>query len=119
MDAVIESYDQAWNAVDSDHRRRAVELCLTEDCELIEPRGTFSGRNAILDRINGFAERFPGARVEITTNVDEHHAVARYGWRIVDNEDKHLLDGIDVVDRDGEGKIRRIVMFFGALQPRS
>jgi hypothetical protein len=117
VDAVLAKYDQAWNASDADQRRRLLEACLTEDCELIEPRGRFRGRASIFDRISGFAERFPGARVEITTNVDEHNAVARYGWRIVDADGEQLLDGIDVVDRDADGRIRKIVMFFGALQP--
>lgn len=117
MDPVIASYDRAWNASTADERRRLLEQCVTDDCELIEPRGRFAGRQAIADRINGFSERFPGARVDITTNVDEHHGVARYGWRIVDADGKPLLEGIDVVERGADGKLGKIVMFFGALEP--
>ena len=67
MDPVIRTYDDAWNAPDPD------------ECELIEPRGRFAGRDAILERVSGFSSRFPGAKVEITTSVDEHNRFARYG----------------------------------------
>ena len=116
MDAVIESYDQAWNVSEVDERRRLLEAALTDDCEMLEPRGRFAGREAIFERISGFSDRFPGARVDITTNVDEHNGFARYGWKIVDREGTHLLDGIDVVERAGDGRLRKVVMFFGTLE---
>lgn len=117
MDAVIEHYDRAWNAADADERRALLEAALTEDCELVEPRGRFAGREAILERISGFVDRFPGARVNITTNVDGHNGFARYGWVIVDRDGAQILDGIDVVERAPDGRLRQVVMFFGALAP--
>lgn len=116
MDDVIDRYDQAWNAPDVEERRRLLETALTEDCEMVEPRGRFTGRAAIFERINGFSDRFPGARVDITTKVDEHNGLARYGWRIVDREGTVMLDGIDVVARAEDGRLRRVIMFFGELE---
>jgi hypothetical protein len=116
MDPVIEKYDQAWNASGADERRRLLEAALTDDCVMLEPRGRFVGRDAILERITGFAQRFPGARVDITTNVDEHNGFARYGWKITDRQGGPLLDGIDVVERAADGRIGRVVMFFGTLE---
>lgn len=119
MDDVIDQYDQAWNATDVHERRRLLEAALSEDCEMVEPRGRFPGREAILERINGFSKRFPAARVDITTAVDEHNGFARYGWVIVDGEGTVMLEGIDVVERAPDGRLRRVVMFFGALESRS
>jgi hypothetical protein len=115
VDTVIETYDRAWNASDPDERRRLLEAALTDDCELIEPRGRFLGRTAIFERISGFSERFPGARVDVTTHVDGHNGFARYGWRITDRDGTLLLDGIDVVERAADGKLHRVIMFFGEL----
>ena len=115
MDRVIEMYDKAWNVSDLDERRRLLEAALTDHCELIEPRGRFPGREAILERITGFSDRFPGAKVEITTGIDEHNQFARYGWRIVDRDGGALLDGLDVVERAADGRLNRVVMFFGGL----
>lgn len=62
---------------------------------------------------------FPGARVEITTSVDEHNGFARYGWTIFDGEGSLLLDGIDVVERASDGRLRKVLMFFGTLEAPS
>lgn len=117
MDTVIEMYDQAWNATDAGELRRLLEGSVTDDCELVDPRGRFQGREGVVERITGFSQRFPGSRVSITTSVDEHNGFARYGWRIVDADGKPILEGIDVVERADDGRLQRIVMFFGALEP--
>ncbi len=116
MEPIIQMYDQAWNTGDVSERRRLLEGALTEDCELVEPRGRFVGREAILDRINGFTDRFPGARVDITSKVDAHNGFARYGWTMVDREGNQVLQGLDVVERVTDGRLCRVVMFFGGLE---
>ena len=116
MEAMIEKYDQAWNASDVGERRRLLEAALTDDCEMVEPRGRFAGREAIFRRISSFTDRFPGARVDIATKVDEHNGFARYGWWIRDREGILLLEGIDVVECAEDGRLRKVVMFFGALE---
>lgn len=116
VDGIIETYDQAWNSSELAERQRLLEAALTDNCEMLEPRGRVAGRQAILERISGFSDRFPGARVDITTNVDEHNGFARYGWRIVDRDGTVLLDGIDVVQRGADGRLCKVVMFFGTLE---
>ncbi len=117
MHAAIERYDKAWNAPDADARRLLLDDALSEDCELIEPNGRFSGRPAILERINGFATRFPGARVTMTTRIDAHNGFARYGWEIVGAGGDRVLEGVDVVEAGADGRLRRVLMFFGELAP--
>jgi len=41
----------------------------------------------------GFSDRFPGARVMITSGVDAHHSFARYAWRITVSDGSTLLEG--------------------------
>ena len=117
MNDVIDQYDRAWNASDVEERRRLLEATVAEDCELVEPRGRFRGREAIVERINGFSDRYPGARVDVTTTVDEHNGFARVGWRIVDTDGTVMLEGTDFVERAGDGRLGRVVMFFGPLEP--
>jgi hypothetical protein len=113
----ITMYADAWNASDASERRRLLEGALTEDCELIEPRGRFAGRDAIFERLTGFSDRFPGATVDNTTRVDEHNGFARYGWKIVGRDGSVLLEGLDVVARGADDRIERVVRFFGVLDP--
>lgn len=49
--------------------------------------GAVLPRGAVRDRVNGFSVRFPGARVDITTNVDEPLA-----WLIVGGEGNWILE---------------------------
>lgn len=116
IDAQIAAYDEAWNAPDEPTRTRLLEDSLTSDAELIDPSaGSVRGRTAINERIAGFSNRFPGARVTITSGVDEHNGFARYGWTITERGGKAVLEGIDVVERAEDGRIKRVIMFFGRL----
>jgi hypothetical protein len=112
---VIAAYDAAWNAPHPSARRRLLERSFAEDGVLIEPRGRFAGREAVLERIAGFSERFPGARVILTSGVDEHHGCARYAWAIVGADGSTLLEGLDVAEQGRQGLLRRVIMFFGPL----
>jgi hypothetical protein len=79
--------------------------------------GRFRGIDEIARRVEGFGERFPGARVTITSGVDEHHGFARYAWTITDEDGRTILDGIDVVQRGDTGLLSLVIMFFGRLPP--
>ena len=118
MPEVVAAYDAAWNEPDATERRRLLERAFAEDGVLIEPRGRFEGREAVLERIGGFWERFPGARVLLTSGVDEHHGFLRYAWMIVVADGSALLDGIDFAELRSDGRLRRVIMFFGPLPGR-
>jgi hypothetical protein len=116
LDEVLAAYDAAWNEPDHATRAHLLSQSMTEAAELVDPRsGRFTGRDAINDRIAGFSERFPGARLTITSGIDEHNGYARYAWAINAADGSLILDGIDIVERDDENRLRRIVMFFGPL----
>ena len=116
---IIAALDAAWNETDPSERRRLLEVSLADDAVLVEPRGSFTGREAIVARIAGFQERFPGARVEITSGVDEHHGLLRYAWSITSADGATLLEGIDVAERASDGRLQRVVMFFGPLPSKA
>ena len=47
--------------------------------------------------------------------VDAHNNVERYAWKILDPSRSTVMEGLDVAERDGDGRLRRIVMFHGPL----
>lgn len=108
---VVEAYQQAWSA-DGHEQRRLLEVALTDDAELVQPNGRSVGRGAIVQRIAGLGERWPGARVEITSGSDEHHGFVRYSWNLR-TADSVVLTGFDVGELAADGRLRRIVQFFG------
>jgi hypothetical protein len=41
----------------------------------------------------------------------------RYAWKIVDPEGNDFMGGLDVAERADDGRLKRILMFHGPLQP--
>jgi hypothetical protein len=120
VDELVATFDRVWNEADEGERRRLLELCWADDGELVDPRGgRFRGRDAVLERLGGFRERFPGARVEITSGLDENHGFVRYRWAIVGADGAELLDGVDFAEVADDARLQRVVMFFGPLPSRS
>ena len=116
VEELIATYDGVWNERDDAERRRLLERCWADDGELVDPRaGRFRGRDAVLERLAGFRERFPGARVEITSGLDENHGFVRFAWTILGEDGSELLDGMDFAEVAEDGRLRRVVMFFGPL----
>jgi hypothetical protein len=112
---VVAAYDRAWREHDPGERMRLLRAALTEDAELLSPQGRWAGRAAIAEWIGGFAERVPGSAVTVSTGIDEHNGVARYGWTITGPDGARVLDGTDVCDIADDGRLRRVVMFFGPV----
>ena len=59
----------------------------------------------------------PGTAVVSSSGVDTHNDVERYGWKIVDPAGNEIMEGLDVAERDANGRLRRILMFHGSLPP--
>ena len=69
------------------------------------------GRQAVLEHIGGFAQRFRGVRVVPTSGIGEHNGVLRYRWRIVAADGSPLVDGIDFGELASDGRSLRIAEF--------
>jgi hypothetical protein len=115
MDDLLAAYFSAWNEPDADQRTRLLRRSVTDDVELIDPSGRWHGVDGLVDRIGRYHSAAPGTRVVPDSGVDAHNDVARYTWRIVDSHGGQIMEGIDVVERIGDGRLRRILMFHGPL----
>jgi SnoaL-like protein len=116
LEETIGAFDRAWNETDGEERLRLIEGALTEEAELVDPRaGLFQGRDAVAERLEGFQSRFPGARVDVSSEIDAHHGFARYAWTMRASDGSTILNGFDFIELADDGRIRRVVMFFGDL----
>jgi hypothetical protein len=109
---VVQAYQRAWNAEGAEERHRLLELSLAEDAELVQPNGRTVGRDAITERISGLGERWPGAHTQVASGTDEHHGFVRYSWNLRTG-DSIVLTGFDVGELAPDGRLRRVVQFFG------
>jgi hypothetical protein len=115
MDDVITAYFAAWNEPDTDQRRRLLERCVTNDAQLIDPTGWWKGLDGLVERIGRYQAAAPGTKVVAASGVDAHNNVARYAWKIIDAQNRHVMEGLDVAERIDDGRLRRILMFHGPL----
>jgi hypothetical protein len=59
----------------------------------------------------------PGARIIMTSDTDSHHHYVRFGWKLVGLEGETLVEGIDFGELGPDGRLQKIVGFFGPLPP--
>jgi hypothetical protein len=111
----IEAYVDAWAERDPVRRADLLEAAFSDSGTYTDPRAMVSGRPALEQHIAGFLEqRFPTATMELRSRVDGYGKVARFGWAIVD-QGATVIEGVDFVVLDDDGKIASVTGFFGPL----
>ncbi|MBL1078278.1 hypothetical protein JK358_28110 [Nocardia sp. 2] len=115
LDQLIDTYCAAWSSSDPAHRRLLLSEVLTEDASYIDPTVHTVGIGELLGHIDIVLARRPGAKVERTSRIDAHHGFVRFAWHVVQADGTALPDGLDLVELSDDGRIQRIVGFFGPL----
>ena len=117
-EATIDRYCEAWT--DPDPARRAVLLAgvWAPGATYTDPMVHAEGAEALLRHITGVHQQMPGGRIARTSEVQVHHDVARFAWQFTLPDGRSLPEGLDLAIFDAEGKIKRIVGFFGPLGSR-
>jgi hypothetical protein len=110
---VVASYASAWNEPDATARRRALERAWTERGVYSDPTAHVEGREALVAHIGGFQTQMPGARIIMTSGIDEHHGAIRFNWALRGGDGTVLTEGIDFGELADDGRLRRITGFFG------
>jgi hypothetical protein len=119
LQELIDGYCAAWNESDGEVRRALLADVWSGDGVYCDPTGRIEGRDAVAKHIDGFQERMVGHRIDATSWVDDHHGWFRFSWRIVGPDGGEALEGFDVGERDDDGRISRIVGFFGPFRQRT
>jgi len=113
---IVDLYCAAWSDPDAVRRKQLLYAACVAHVGYIDPRARTSTADELLEHIAGILARRPGATVARTSAVDEHHGLARFCWHVVDADGAVLLDGLDIVEFAADGKIARVIGFFGGLQ---
>jgi hypothetical protein len=102
-----------------DAARRMALICANWSLEgqLVDPPFEARGQAAIGDMAATLLAQFPSHRFERTSALDVHHQFLRYGWRLLNPHGEAVLAGVDFMDLDVDGRIGRVVGFFGAEAP--
>jgi hypothetical protein len=112
----IDTYCSAWSEPDPARRLELLRASCVEDVVYLDPRGESDGIEALSATIARILAGRPGARVVRTSAVDAHHGHARFAWQVIQADGMKLPEGLDIVELATDGKLRRILGFFGPLR---
>ncbi len=110
----VRTYADAWNEPDEGKRLALLEMAWAEAGVYVDPTVELSGRQALSDHIGAVQAKRPGARIVLTSGTDEHHGLLRFHWRLDLPDGSQGAESIDFGMLDQDGRLSRIVGFFGA-----
>lgn len=116
VERLIDTYCSAWCEPDSARRAAIINEIWDEEGTYTDPTAHVVGRDQLNDHIGSVLAHYVGARVVRTSVIDAHHNRVRFTWKMVMPDGKSLPEGIDFGEVTNEGKVRRIVGFFGSLK---
>jgi hypothetical protein len=115
--ATIDAHLAGYCEPDRARRAELLERAWDPAGEIADPPIEAQGRDGIVELVDVVLEHFPGHRFARTTAVDAHHGVARYGWALVAPDGSTSVTGTDVAELGADGRLTRVVGFFGELAP--
>jgi hypothetical protein len=119
----LEAYEQAWAQSEEEKVRAWANECWTANSTYVNPlTDVVRGIDGLARLIMDYPVMFPDADFRSVRDPDVHHEYVRYAWRMsstcrirAQGKDYGLvMDGVDIIEFDAEGKIKRVVAFFGA-----
>ena len=110
----IAAYIAAWAEKDETKRRALIEQAWADDGLYVDPVAEGRGRDALNQIIAGFHAQQPGARIDLASGIDQHHNQVRFAWNFVQADGTIAIEGIDAGELADDGRITRIVGFWGA-----
>jgi len=115
---VIDTYLSAYGEADAARRRELIAVAFDDAASIADPPIDASGHQAIDEMFAMVQTQFPANTFRRTSAVDEHHDAARYDWELVAADGTVTLAGTDFVRLTGDGRLRSVVGFFGAVPTR-
>ena len=110
---VVTQYMAAWNEPDATTRDALLEQCWSDGGVYLDPRASLTGWDALARHIGAMQASRPGARLEFMSGIDVHHNLVRFLWRLVRADGSCGDTSIDFGEVGPDGRLVRIVGFFG------
>lgn len=113
-EAAVVAYCAPWNTTDRSARDGLLARVWAVAGVYIDPEPTLAvGRAALGDAIAEFQQHYPGDRFRCGA-PQTHHRAIRVSWIRLGPDGKQLAQGMDFHDLAPDGRISRVVGFFGA-----
>lgn len=117
--ASLENYFKAWGEADDAARRKLLEAGWAESGTYTDPSAHVEGREALVKHIGGFKKdaKANGMTIVRSSGIQFHHNSFRFQWEMRGPDGKPGMPGMDYGEFDDQGKITKIVGFFGPFPP--
>ena len=113
----VTRYMAAWNEPEATSRQALLDQCWSDGGVYLDPRAALTGRDELARHIAAIQASRPGARLEFMSGIDVHHNVVRFLWRLVRADGSRGEVSIDFGEVGADGRLVRIIGFFGAPPP--
>jgi hypothetical protein len=94
--ALIDRYCEVWSEHNESRRAELLVSVWASGATYTDPTVHMVGAEALLAHIAKVQARRPDSRIVRTSEVDEHHRVARFAWCAIGANGKTLIEGLDV-----------------------
>lgn len=113
--ASLQNYFKAWNETDATKRAEHLKTAWTDKGIYTDPSAHVEGRDALVKHIGQAisSPQFQGASLAPGSEIDIHHQVFRFQWKLNDASGNTLIAGMDYGEFNDKGMITKIVGFFG------
>ncbi len=115
LTATVDTHLRAYCEPDPATRADLLAAVWAPTGTLIDPPFDGEGLDAIAGMVDVVLTHYAGHTFRRTTDVDAHHAFGRYGWELVAPDGTVAVAGTDIVETDDNGRLTRVVGFFGPL----
>ena len=98
-------------------RETLMARSLAPDVEVIGPGYHFKGYQAISAEVERFLTHDPGSRPVLASGFLMHHNFVRFAVAMVNADERIVAVGDDIVELGADGRIVKVLTFWGALPP--
>jgi len=112
---VVDNYLASLNEQDAAKRQQLVAHAWATDGSFVDPLIQVAGHDQLAAIAPMVATKYPGHTFRRSSGIDSHNGLVRFGWEFVGADGNVVLAGIDVGELAADGRLQRIVGFFGPL----
>jgi len=115
LTVAVDTHLRAYCEPDPETRADLLAAVWAPTGALFDPPFEGDGVDAIAAMTDVVLTHYAGHTFRRTTDVDAHHTFGRYEWELVAPDGSVAVTGTDIVETDIDGRLTRIVGFFGPL----
>ena len=115
IEDTVDSHLAAYGEPNAELRAKTVKDIWAANGRLVDPPIQGEGHDGITALGDIVQAHYAGHTFRRTSAVDSHNGFARYEWELVAPDGNVAITGTDIAEVDGEGRLVRVVGFFGPV----